>query len=420
MSRIPLSRRTPASVPSGVWALGFVSLLMDTSSEAIHALLPVFLTSALGVPISAVGWLEGVSEGLASVTKAFSGAWSDRLGRRKPLVVAGYGLAALTKPLFALATGFGLVFLARSLDRFGKGLRGAPRDALVADLTPPGLRGASFGLRQSLDTVGAIAGPLLAFAIMALAHDDFRLVFWVASLPALLAVVVLLLGVSEPEASAGPSRSAPAEASRAPRAFPSWRLGARAWWVIAIAGVFTLARFSEAFLLLRAGDLGVPLAAVPLVLVAMNACYAASAYPAGRLSDRFGRRGLLAAGMLSLAASQLVLALAGGWSALAIGAVLWGFHMGLTQGLFSALVADAVPPPVRGTAFGIHQLVNGAALLAASVLAGWLWARFGPPATFLAGAGITLAALASLGLLRLAGLLPPTRHAAPGSAARQD
>jgi MFS family permease len=379
----------PSHLPKGVWALGFVSLLMDLSSEMIHGLLPIFLTSVLGVGALWVGIIEGIAEATAAVTKVFSGALSDWVGRRKGLVLLGYGLAALTKPVFALAPTVGWVVTARFADRLGKGIRGAPRDALIADLTPRELHGAAFGLRQSLDTVGAFAGPLVAMALMAASGDDYRLVFWCATLPAALTVLLIVLGVREPAEHHGRSRQP-----------PSWRrLGdfPRAFWAVAgIAMLMTLARFSEGFLLLRAQGLGLEAALVPGVLVVMNIVYAGSSYPVGRLSDRIGRRGLLLAGFAMLIAADLVLATTECLSGMMAGVALWGLHMGMTQGLLSTLVADTAPADLRGTAFGLFNLLSGLALLLASVIAGVLWSTLGPAATFLAGAAFTAAALLAL------------------------
>jgi MFS family permease len=360
---------------------------MDVSSEMIHSLLPVFLVTVLGTSTLAVGMIEGLSEGAALVTRTFSGPLSDRLGRRKTLALAGYGLGALTKPLFALATGSGLVLTARFLDRVGKGLRGAPRDALVADVTPPASRGAAYGLRQSLDTVGAFLGPLLAAGLMAATGGRFRTVFWIAVIPGALAVAILALGVREPR------RASPAGPLTSLRWGALKSLGAEFAKVMAVGLVFTAARFSEAFLLLRAQSVGLAAAAIPLLLVAMNLVYSLTAYPAGRLSDRFGRRGLLILGLAVLAAANLVLAQAAAAGAVLLGIALWGLHLGLTQGILAALVADAAPPPLRGTAFGLFNLAGGIGLLGASLLAGGLWDRFGPPSTFLAGAGLASAAM---------------------------
>jgi MFS family permease len=379
------------AIPGSIWALGFVSMFMDISSEMIHSLLPVFLVSVLGAGPLAVGIIEGVAEATASVTKIFSGVLSDYLGKRKLLVSIGYGLAAVTKPLFPLAPSMGWVLTARFVDRIGKGIRGAPRDALVGDLAPPALRGACYGLRQSLDTVGAFAGPTLAAILMAATADNFRVVFWVAAVPAFVAVTLLLVGVREP-AAAHKTRDA-----RAPLHTSELRqLGGSYWWLVIVASVLTLARFSEAFLLLRAQSVGLAVALVPLVLIVMNVAYALSAYPAGYLSDRMDRRRLVALGALVLIASDIVLARATGIAHALLGAVLWGLHMGLTQGLLAALVNDTAPARLRGTAFGIFNLAGGAAMLVASVLAGWLWARYGAAATFYAGALFTLVAFGGL------------------------
>jgi MFS family permease len=380
-----------ARLPAGVVALGLVSLFMDTSSEMIHSTLPLFLTTVLGVGTVSVGVIEGVAEATASVTKVFGGAVSDWMRRRKALVLLGYGLSAVTKPLFPLATGVGTVLVARFVDRIGKGIRGAPRDALVADLTPSASHGAAYGLRQALDTVGAVAGPAVALALMATTHDDFRFVFWVAVLPAAVSVAIIVVGVREPDAPPSP----------AGRRFPIHRgeverLRLHYWLVVAFGAVLTLARFSEAFLLLRAESVGLVRTYVPVVLVVMNVFYAASAYPFGRLSDRLRRR-VLVAGIALLVAADVVLAAADGVWLVLVGAALWGLHMGATQGVLTAVVADAAPADLRATAFGLFHLVAGGALLAASVLAGWLWAAMGPAATFLAGAGFSLVALLGLG-----------------------
>jgi MFS family permease len=379
------------AIPRGIWVLGFVSLFMDLSSELIHSLLPAFLVTVLGVSALTVGVIEGIAEATAAFAKVFSGAVSDWIGRRKPLVLLGYGLAALSKPLFPLATGAGMVLAARFIDRIGKGVRGAPRDALVAEITPRGLRGAAYGLRQSMDTVGAFAGPLLAMALMAGTGDDFRLAFWVAAIPALVCVVLIVVGVREP--GAPPARTA--------RRFPirrteMARLPRRYWLVVAFAGVLTLARFSEAFLLLRAQDVGLAVTWVPLVMIAMNIVYAASAYPFGRLSDRLRRRHLLALGIGLLIAADLVLARAADPWLVGAGAVLWGLHMGATQGMLTAIVADTAPADLRGSAFGVFNLVTGLTLLAASIIAGGLWTAIGPATTFYVGAAFSAIALAGL------------------------
>jgi MFS family permease len=375
-------------LPGTVWALGVVSLLMDLSSELVHSLLPIYMTAVLGASMVAVGLVEGIAEATASALKLFSGALSDRLGRRKPLVVLGYALAALSKPLFPLAGSVALVAAARFMDRVGKGVRGAPRDALIADVTPPAQHGAAYGLRQALDTVGAILGPLAAIGLMFLLLDDVRAVLWVAVLPATLSVAVLLLFVKE-------------TSGKIPKKNPvSFRavgaLGKRYWAIVALGAVLTLARFSEAFLILRAEQLGLALALVPLALVVMNLVYTAIAYPAGVAADRGASKVLLVLGLAALIAADLVIASFTSLAWFFIGVVLWGAHMGLTQGLLSALVAGEAPAELRGTAFGVFHVVSGGALLAASVLAGWLWSAYGAAMTFYAGAAFTAMALAGL------------------------
>jgi MFS family permease len=379
-------------IPPGVWVLGFVSMLMDISSEMIHSLLPLFLVGTLGASVVAVGVIEGVAESTALIAKVFSGALSDYLGRRKALAVLGYALGALTKPIFALANGVGVVVAARFADRVGKGIRGAPRDALLADLAPPSIRGAVFGLRQSLDTVGAFVGPLLAVGLMLAWAGDFRTVFWVAVIPAALAVALLHFGLEEPE------RERPRGAVNPIRRAALARLSRGYWWVVGVGAVFALARFSEAFLVLRASELGVENAWVPLVMVVMNLAYAATAYPFGKLSDSVNPRKLLAAGLVVLIAADVVLACAGGWTMLGLGVALWGVHMGLSQGLLAALVADTAPKELRGTAYGCFNLVSGIALLASSALAGVLWERYGSASTFYVGAGFAASTLVALGL----------------------
>jgi MFS family permease len=379
------------SIPSGIWVLGLVSMFMDISSEMIHSLLPLFLVGPLGASALMVGLIEGLAESTALVVKVFSGVLSDYLGKRKALAVFGYALGALTKPLFAVAPTAGIVLAARLLDRTGKGVRGAPRDALVADLTPVGMRGAAFGLRQSLDTLGALLGPLLAVGLMLLWADDFRAVFWVAVVPGLLAVLLLLFGVREPERPAGTQGSHPIRRANLKR------LGGAYWWVVGIGALFALARFSEAFLVLRARQGGLPVAYVPLVMVAMNLAYTGSAYPVGKLSDRVPRGRLLSLGLLVLIAADLVLASNAHWLTITVGASLWGIHMGFTQGLLAAMVADTAPADLRGTAYGVFNLISGIALLAASGAAGLLWDRLGAPFTFYAGA--VFAALALTGLV---------------------
>lgn len=378
------------TIPRGVWVLGFVSLLMDVSSELIHSLLPLFMVTTLGASALEVGWVEGLAESTALIVKVFSGALSDYLGRRKGLAVFGYGLAAFTKPLFALAPTIGVVFAARLLDRVGKGVRGAPRDALVADLTPVGIRGAAFGLRQTLDAIGATLGPLLAVGLMLLWADHFRTVFWVAVIPGLASVALLAFGLREPASTRPEKRTNPIRRDNLRRLTPAY------WWVVVIGAVFTLARFSEAFLVLRVQQGGIALALVPLAIVAMNLAFSLSAYPFGWLSDRMSHRGLLTLGLVVMIAADLLLASSSHWSAILAGIVLWGVHLGATQGLLATMVADTAPADLRGTGYGVFNLVCGLAMLFASVIAGLLWDRLGAPATFYAGAGFCVLALAVL------------------------
>ena len=377
-------------MPRGVWVLGFVSLLMDVSSEMIHSLLPLFMVTVLGVSGLTVGVIEGIGESSALMVKVFSGVLSDYLGKRKALALFGYALGALTKPMFALASGIGMLLSARFLDRVGKGVRGAPRDALIADIVPAGMRGAAFGLRQSLDTVGALLGPLLGAGLMLLWANDFRAVFWVAVIPGLLAVALLFFGLREPEKMEAHEPVNPISRGN------MQRLGNAYWWVVGIGAVFTLARFSEAFLVLRAAQGGIPVALVPLVMVAMNVIYAASAYPFGKLSDRMDHNKLLALGLAVLIAADLVLASDNHWTTVLPGVALWGMHMGITQGLLARMVADVTPTDMRGTAYGFFNLMSGLAMLFASVLAGLLWDRLGASFTFYAGAIFCLAAAIAL------------------------
>ena len=388
MNDDPLPR--PA-LPRAIWILGFVSLLMDISSELIHSLLPLFMATTLAAGPLLIGIVEGLAEATALIVKVFSGVLSDYLGKRKALAVWGYALGALAKPLFALATGIGTVLGARLIDRVGKGIRGAPRDALIADLAPQEVRGAAFGLRQSLDTVGSFLGPMLGIALMLAWHNDFRAVFWVAVVPAALSVVLLQFGVQEP------ALSTPGRRPEAPHMASLRHFNRRYWWVVAIGATFTLARFSEAFLLLRALQGGVPVAFAPIVLIGMNVVYSLSAYPLGRLSDTVRHTRLLALGMVLLIAADLVLAWRADAIGLAVGVALWGLHMGATQGLLARMVADSAPAPLRGSAFGFFNLASGIALLMASVLAGGLWERFGAAVTFATGAALALLALALLG-----------------------
>lgn len=391
MSEI-LFAKSAQRIPASIWMLGFVSMLMDISSELIHSLLPVFLVSALGASALTVGLIEGFAESTALIVKVFSGTLSDYLGKRKALAVLGYGLGAISKPLFALAANAGMVFTARFVDRIGKGIRGAPRDAMVADLVSAEVRGAAYGLRQALDTVGAFTGPLLAVVLMLLWSNNFRAVFWVAVIPGVLAVALLLFGVREPPQQ---RRDRPINPIH-PRELK--RLGAPYRWVVVIGAIFTLARFSEAFLVLRAQQGGLPTAWIPLVLVSMNMIYAISAYPFGKLSDRISHTQLLVIGLFVLIGADLVLAHAQSWHIVILGVALWGLHMGITQGLLATMVADTAPNDLRGTAFGFFNLLSGVTMLIASALAGFLWDRQGPAATFDAGIICCALALAAIGM----------------------
>jgi MFS family permease len=402
----PPGRFIYRALPGSIWALGCVSMFMDISSELIHSLLPVFMGTVLGASMVTIGVIEGVAEGAAAVSKVFSGALSDYLGRRKFLLVLGYGLGAVAKPVFPLATTIGWVFAARFVDRIGKGIRGAPRDALVADIVPRRLRGAAYGLRQALETLGAFIGPLLAVVFMALLADDIKAVLWLAVIPALLAVAVLVFTVHEPAAAPQASGGRNGLTLAAVK-----RLSLRYWLIVALGAVFTLARFSEAFLILRAQDVGLAIGLVPLIMIVMNLVYGAVAYPAGVAADSLAPRTLLVSGLGVLIAADLVLALAASPAQAFIGAALWGLHMALTQGLLAKLVADTAHAELRGTAFGIFNLVSGAALLLASLTAGVLWSVYGAAATFIAGA--VFAALAAAGLL-LYRPGPRTAARAPG------
>lgn len=374
-------------IPGGVWIIGFVSLLMDISSEMIHSLLPLFMATSLGAPVVIIGLIEGVAEATALCVKVFSGVISDYIGKRKGLAVLGYGLGALSKPLFALASTSGMIFSARMIDRVGKGIRGAPRDALVADVTPPEIRGAAYGLRQTLDTMGGFLGPLLAVGLMLLWSNDFRAVYWVAIVPAFLAVALLFFGLHEPRSPVVTARTNPIKKENLKR------LGVDCWWVIGLGGVFTLARFSEAFLVLRAHEVNIPLAFIPLVMVAMNIVFSFTAYPFGRLSDSTSHRRLLQMGLVVLIVADLVLALSHSWVGIIVGVALWGVHMGMTQGLLNSMIAHTAPVDLRGTAFGLFSLLSGLGLLIASLGAGLLWDIWGSASTFFAGAVICVLTL---------------------------
>jgi MFS family permease len=373
--------------PRTIWILGFTSLLNDTSSEMIHAVLPLFLVSELVASIASVGLIEGFAEATASILKVFSGAISDYWQRRKALAVFGYGLSTAVKPLFIIANSPFWVLLARLGDRIGKGVRVAPRDALVADSTDASNRGAAYGLRQSLDTVGAFLGPLVAFGLMSAAYN-FRFIFGVALIPGVLAVACLALGVREPER--------PYHSLKRPNPF-NWKalqsLGG-SFWALAIAALlFNLGNSSEAFLLLKAKQVFIPDAQIPLVLVVMNLSYALSAYPAGVLSDQVNRKTLLLIGWGLNALIYLGLAITQDPSHVWLLVGSYGLYLGMTQGVLLAMVADRVPEHLRGTAFGFFNLLVGIALLPASLLAGWLWQTVSPGAAFATGSGFAVAAI---------------------------
>lgn len=389
LKALPHSLRT---LPLSIWALGLASMFMDISSELIHSLLPIYMTTVLGMSMVTIGFIEGIAEATAAITKVFSGVLSDYLGKRKFLVVLGYGLGALTKPIFPLANSVGWIFGARFIDRIGKGIRGAPRDALIADITAPELRGAAYGLRQALDSVGAFVGPLLAVLFMLWLANDITSVLWIAVLPAFIAVLLLIVAVHEPKSTARTTHQ-----KTSLRLADAKRLQLRYWLIVLLGAVFTLARFSEAFLVLRAQSVGLTLSFIPVVMIVMSVVYAVVAYPAGVAADRMSHRRLLFIGLVMLVLADILLASATtAWHVFA-GATLWGLHMGLTQGLLSKLVADNAPADLRGSAFGIFNLVSGVALLLASVIAGVLWQTLGPAATFIAGA--IFAAIASVGIL---------------------
>ena len=380
------------AIPRTVWILGFVSLLMDLSSEIYHALLPAFVTVTLALPVVALGAIDGIAEATASFAKLVSGRLSDRQQRRKPWILAGYGLAAMSKPLFPLAAGAAELMGARFADRVGKGIRGGPRDAMIADETPAEIRGRAFGLRQSLDTVGALMAPLVAIGLMALLLGDIRAVFWIAAIPAVLSVSLAWLALREPERHVAESNPQPFFSGFRDIDRPTRRL-------LAVVFLFTLARFSEGFLILKGMDAGLSPTLSPLALVIFNLAFMTLAYPAGSLSDRMRPRSILLTGMAMLVAADLVLAQDVGIGGLVFGVSLWGAHMALTQGIFARMIADSAPAHLRATSFGAFHFVSGIGTLLASVGAGFLWDRDGSQATFLAGAGIAAVAMAMLSLL---------------------
>ncbi|GAB4067396.1 MFS transporter [Ancylobacter sonchi] len=393
MPQAAVARGTKAPIPATVWVLGIVSLAMDISSEMVQTLLPIYLVTELAASALAIGFIEGLSVAIAMVTRLFSGIVSDWTGKRKPLAVLGYGLGAISKPMIPLASSLGWIIAAKALDRVGKGIRGAPRDALIADTTPQEIRGAAFGLRKSLDTVGGFIGPLVAIGLMLATGGDILTVFWIATLPAFLAVALLIVGISEPA-------QPPGRAKDRPRLMDAGRLNPATWAAIVAACIFTMARFSEAFLLLKSQEVGLAAAWVPITMVVMHVVYGLAAYPVGRLSDRTGRLGPLAVSLVLLLAADLVLAQAGSLPAFFAGIVLWGLHMGFSQGILATLIADAAPAQLKATAFGVFNLMTGLTVLVGNVAAGWLWQAYGSSATFLASAALSVVALIAFLLLR--------------------
>ena len=381
------------NIPRQVWALGWVSLFTDISSEAIISVLPLFLTTTLGASVTTVGLIEGIAEATASILKVFSGAISDYWGQRKSLAVLGYGLSTFVKPLFAIASSPSWVLLARFADRTGKGIRAAPRDALVADVTDASNRGAAYGLRQSLDTVGALLGPLLAMIVLDRSPQNFRLVFWLAVIPGMIAVMFLVFGVTEPRQQQNQQRVNPLNRS----ALSS--LGSNYWWLLLAVLIFNLGNSSDAFLLLKAQQVGIPAAFIPLTLVVQNLTYALFAYPLGRLSDRISRRQLLISGWLIYALVYGGLALVDRAPQFWILLAVYGVHLAMTQGTITALVADLVPANLRGTAFGFLNLAVGLALFPASLLAGLLWQQFGAGVAFAVSSGLAVIAICLLAIV---------------------
>ena len=383
---------TRPRIPRTVWVLGFVSLLTDLSSEIYHALLPAFVTVTLALPAVALGAIDGVAEATASFAKLVSGRLSDRSRRRKPWILAGYGLAALSKPLFPIATSAPLLMVARFSDRLGKGIRGGPRDAMIADETPPAIRGRAYGLRQGLDTVGAVLAPIVAVGLMMLFAGDIRAVFWIAVIPAVASVVLILVALREPEVRTASQQRQPF--------FAGFReLDKQTRRLLAVGFLFMLARFSEGFLILRGIDVGMSPSLSPLVLVVFNLGFLALAYPAGALSDHLKPRSILISGIAVLIVGNLVLAADFGLAGLVTGVLLWGAHMALTQGIFARMIADSAPEHLRGTSFGAFYFTTGIATLLASVGAGLIWDREGAAAVFIAGAAVAAVAWAMLSLL---------------------
>ncbi len=380
-----------------VWALGITSLLTDVSSEMIVPVLPLFITGVLHASVASLGVIEGVAESTASLLRLSSGWLSDRIGRRKPFLVLGYGISGVAKTAFALARTWPAVLALRFADRVGKGLRNPPRDALLADSVAPAWRGRAFGMHRALDTLGAGVGPLVAYALLARWPDGFRRIFLVSGVPAVMSLIVLGLFVRAPRrAAGGPLRGLHLEFRALPGAVKRFLLA---------DGIFQLGNSSMAFVMLRARDGGTPAAAVPLVYLLYNLVYAALSVPVGALSDRLGRRPFLVAAYLLYALAYGLLAWSGAPALVIAAMAVYGVHSALVEVSQRSLLADLVVAERRGTAYGIYHTVVGLALLPASVGAGMLWDRFGARVTF--GADAALALLA--GLLFVV-LLPPHRE----------
>jgi len=377
-------------VERNVFILGVVSFFTDISSEAVYPLVPIFLTKSLGAPLAVVGAIEGVAEGTASIVRWLSGWLSDRLGRRKSFVVLGYGMAAVAKPLLALAFHWPVVLFARFVDRFGKGVRTAPRDALVAQWTERGERGRAFGFHRAVDTAGAVLGPLGALALLAVLGENFRLIFLLAFIPAVLGMVLLRL-VAE--------RTPRPEPSAAVEPKGGGGLGAAYYGFFAVSLVFALGNSSDAFLILRSRNLGLGVSEAVLAYVAYNTSYSLLAMPAGIVSDRLGRRNVIGLGFAVFAAVYL------GFAAIDAGAYVWllfpvyGVYMALTEGVGRALVADLVPSERRGSALGLYQGGVGLMALLSSIMAGLLWDHVGPSAPFFLGGSTAALALVLLLIL---------------------